>query len=459
MFGQFKENTPKNIVPKTSKFSNMEKIRDEREAFKAAEKKVFKASLTPLDDMIFGMPPNTHISDAIVNNSMPTAKIVPCVGNFDWGTHLIKLNQEDGWTEYLKVLESVNFTKTKKYIEVAYLANNFPTDTFTNDYSETLFERMANGVSNFTTDFAQIFGMNTNQDMLDFGDKIGDKLSDMPYAGSMFKKMKTMASSAKNNIQSDLGKNASSALSIAGSSILSSISGGRVDYPKMWKSSNFTPSYTMTIRLWNPDPSNPSSTKKYIVGPIAAILALALPKVGKEKISSYKWPFLCKVISPGIYNLDHAYINNISIIKGGDQLSIGYNQVIKMCDVRIEFGSLFNTVLAGEGSNAYNSVRPTFSTYLEAIGGKSVTSAKQNKELYDTDNTSPIGLGGSSGPEVASNDPTNALYTIKGHAPTTETPAPRVSVEKKSTVKDLAYRIAEDGSIYYVELPDGVLGA
>jgi hypothetical protein len=138
--------------------------------------------------------------------------------------------------------------------------------------------------------------------------------------------------------------------------------GGRIDFPMLWKNSTYSPSYTMTIRLYNPNPNSQRSTAKYIIGPVAALLLLGLPQSLGEGV--YSWPFIHRFWSPGIYLLDPGYIASITVVKGGDQQQVSWKQRLGVVDVRIDFGSVFNSIL----SNASGSrERPTLSSYLSVL--------------------------------------------------------------------------------------------
>ena len=130
---------------------------------------------------------------------------------------------------------------------------------------------------------------------------------------------------------------------------------------------------TMTVRLYNPMPGNKDATIKYIAAPIAALMLLAIP-ISADGVT-YSWPFIHKIVSPGIYNLDPAFISNITIIKGGDQQQIGQNQALGVVDVRIDFGSLFSSMLAAKGTGK---TRPTLQTYLDAMVGPDSSKPVQN---------------------------------------------------------------------------------
>ena len=154
----------------------------------------------------------------------------------------------------------------------------------------------------------------------------------------------------------------------------------------VWKSSGFQPSYTLTVRLYNPDPGSRESTHKFITGPLAAIMLLGIP-ISTDTIT-FSWPFIHRIFSPGIYDLDPAFISNITVIKGGDQQQISYKQRLGIVDVRIDFGSLFSTMLATKGNP---SNRPTLKKYLEGISGQdSYKKGVRNFSLYEESSSTEI---------------------------------------------------------------------
>lgn len=330
-------------------------------------------ALTSLDGMVFGMPPGTHVSDKIMKNSMPTAIITPCEPVFSEGLSLFRLNQKSGFTEYLKILNSVGFTLSGPSITVAYQADGFPTDSFNNEYGETFLDKFAQVASSGLGDLAQVMGWTSFKDVKEQGGNIAEAVGAGGVVNSLgegYDKLNSKLSAANQN---RLGGAVKMMQSIA--------TGARVDFPQVWKNSSFQPSYTMTIRLYNPNPSSKESTMKYIVGPIAAIVALGLPKVAEDS-ATYKWPLLCKVRSPGIFHLNAAYISSIAIVKGGDNQGIAFNQAMSMCDLRIDFGSLYSSILAGPGTNELGFDRPTLGSYLEAIGGFPVTGSDGTRNTY-----------------------------------------------------------------------------
>lgn len=62
---------------------------------------------------------------------------------------------------------------------------------------------------------------------------------------------------------------------------------------------------------------DPLSIFQHVYTPLAAILALALPKQAAE--NGYVNPFFLRMDIPGVISSDFAMISNISWIRGGSQ--------------------------------------------------------------------------------------------------------------------------------------------
>lgn len=335
-------------------------------------------------DFILGMPPittatgdpiHTERTADILRNAMPTATIYPGIPSFESGIDLfrripvfdIKGHHPDykkvNSTYYLPMLEEHGYTLDKEIhndgLKLAYLADNFPTDTFTNEYGENFLQKFTDVASEGAASLAQMFGARNVTDLASGMTTAAQK------QGGVVGTVGDMARKAGDYINKLGGmfSDFSPAGARMGKMIGSLAAGSRIDFPMVWKSSSFQPSYTMTVRLYNPDPTDTNTTKKYIIGPIAAIMLLGIPI--SEDGSTYSWPFLHRVDSPGIYQLDPAFIQNITIIKGGDQQQIAYNQRLGMVDVRIDFGSLFSSMLAANKRTL--KTRPTLRKYLRSM--------------------------------------------------------------------------------------------
>ena len=358
-------------------------------------------------DFIIGMPPiTTRTGDSMhtqrtaeaLKNTMPIATIYPGIPSFEFGIDLFRripvFDNEGGHpdqpkintTYYLPMLRKHGYTLDKEVhnggVKVAYIADNFPTDTFTNEYGENFLQKFTDVASEGAASLSQMFGArNLGQlasGVIGAGKKTGGKVG----------KVAEMAGKASDYIK-DLGgmfANFSPAGARMANMMGSLASGSRIDFPMVWKSSSFQPSYSMTVRLYNPNPGDPATTQKYIIGPIAAIMLLGIPI--SEDSSTYSWPYLHRVQSKGIYSLDPAYIQNITVIKGGDQQQIAYNQQLAIVDVRIDFGSLFSSMLAS--SEQSTKTRPTLRKYLASMESEEPAYNITGGKVLDATSKRPI---------------------------------------------------------------------
>lgn len=322
---------------------------------------------------VLGLPPwdlDSHTNKMILN-SMPTAEIVPCTPSISEGYDLYTLVEQP--SQYRAQLRQYGYDiASGDGVKVAFLADSFPTDTFQNEYGENFLQKFTNVASEGAATIAQMMGADNATGALQ------TMINRLKNKGGLIGTAGGFAQQGKDFLGDVIG-----ALAPAGSSrdrFLSAANelaaGGRLDFPQIWKASSFSPSYTMTVRLYNPAPQNDLATHKYIIGPIAALMLLGIPQT--KSGGTYRWPYLHKVKAPGIYNLDPAFISNVTVIKGGDQQQISYSQRMGVVDVRIDFGSLYNTMVAGKSVTAG---RPTLAKYLKAMTPKRAVSDNQGDPL------------------------------------------------------------------------------
>jgi len=314
---------------------------------------------------IIGLPPLNiePRTNSQLLNSMPIAEIEPSWPSFQGGIDLFTL--VPAMKRYRKLLLSYGYDidghESGNSIKVAFLADSFPTDTFQNEYGENFLQKFTDVASEGAASINQFMGTTKATDA------VRKVIENLTAAGGVAGAIGGALGAGGDVLQKIFNAIAPSGSGAARSANLVNrlAAGARIDFPQVWKTSTFTPSYTMTIRLYNPNPRSDNATKQYIIGPIAALMLLGIPLT--EDGSSYNWPFLHKIRAAGIYNLDPAFIQTITIVKGGDQQQISYNQRLSMVDVRIDFGSLYNTMVAGRN---IRSGRPTLRKYIEAMEGK-----------------------------------------------------------------------------------------
>lgn len=314
---------------------------------------------------VIGQPPTGLKSSELIHNSLPIMEIEPKKPNWESAATLFTLISD--WDSYNDLLKSHEFSLASQPLKIAFIADNFPTDSFTNQYSESFLNRFTDLVSSGAAELSQITGERNA------GDAVSKMLNAM--AGSDIGMVKAFgvgtqgaigaAKGAFQSVTAGMGKAGGKVRDI-GRLTSKLLGGARVDMPMIWKNSGFSPLYSMTIRLYNPQPSNPSMKEKYIIGPLAAILLLMLPQT--DDGTYYNWPFFCTIKVPGLLYIPSAYIGNVTVVKGGDQQQISYTQEMGMVDVRIEFGSLYDTMVAGKAFES--EARPTLKNYLDNMRDK-----------------------------------------------------------------------------------------
>jgi hypothetical protein len=332
-------------------------------------------------DFVPGLPPDLSTDGSIsgktnivMRNSMPLVKIYPGEPHFTEGLSLFRRigafgQSTDKGLSYAKLLSDHGFylqqpggdnSKDGGYLALSFLADSFPTDSFTNEYGENFLQKFTDVASEGAASISQMMGAR------DVG-QATRKLAQAFRGGGTISNLVATGIEKSQEAARELIGGISRAIPGAGRGVdlISSLSAGsRIDFPMVWKTSGFQPSYTMTIRLYNPNPASERVTNKFIIGPIAAIMLLGIP-LSKDG-NAYSWPFIHRIQSPGIFDLDPAFISNITIIKGGDQQQISYQQRLSIVDVRIDFGSLFSSMLAAKGLGRN---RPTLEKYLNTLRG------------------------------------------------------------------------------------------
>ena len=341
---------------------------------------------------IIGLPPmqddNTFGANNKIIDSMPIATIKPAIITYVPGLSTMTIDIPAGMELYNTYLIAHEYILgSNEGLKLAFQADSFPSDSFTNSYSEGFLQDYSKGLSRTASTVMQTLGgRNAVEGVSKAAGAIGKtaKEYDMNmisgFANTVSKgadKFDKMIKN-KNVFKNDAANNILSiASSVAG--------GGRIDFPQIWDDSSFSPSYTMTVRLYNPNPADPTSTDKYIIGPIAAIMLLGIPLSDDTSGSTYNRPFLHEITCPGIYYLNPCFISNITVIKGGDQQQIAYNQQLGIVDIRIDFGSLYSSMLASTSDTEEH--RPTLKSYLSSMRGEKTLLYVEEEETEETEET------------------------------------------------------------------------
>lgn len=323
--------------------------------------------LTPLPEII-GLPPSTPETDSIIKSAFPVMEVIPSSPT-SFSQNLYDLSPDIN--TYKSLLNKHGFSMTGNSLKLAFIVDSFPTDTFSNFYAESF---LGSGLQVLSDEASQILQMINARSGTEAAGKIlrgmsaVGKATGAPWLSNVAAGIGSIGGEVQQKFMDITGGMGpfGSFLQKTATMANRALGGGRIDLPQIWKNSGFSPSYTITVRLFNPNPTSQEVTQKYIVGPICAILLLALPRTASDGVF-YTWPFFQDIKVPGLLKLPKSYIGNITVIKGGDQQIISYKQNLAMCDIRIEFGCLFDTMVASDSGGVIEG-RPTLREYINELG-------------------------------------------------------------------------------------------
>lgn len=366
-------------------------------------------------DRIIGLPPsyifdgNLNDSDIeIILSSMPIMAIYPAYPDLPdgkrAGLQTFQLKYERGREIYKLILDSAFGENSGLYsidehcIYVAFTNDASLTESFSSEFGESRFEQLGNLTAGAAEELRYMTGKaSMGEAIKSMGEKMPMILNSLTKAGGGLV---------------ELGEKALEGIS--GSSGLSKIlSGSKIDFPQMWKGSAYAPSYSVSVRLYNPNPRDITLHRKYIVEPLAKLLAFVIPV--SDSPSTFTYPVLCSVSCPGLFMLKAAYVSSIEVIKGGDANDISFIQRPGMVDVKISFNDLYGSIIAenktidqGRSSDPF---RPTFYDYINQLSSCTDLPAGPGTVLESSyDEVATIGKKETEG-EEPTNDPTPRVPT------------------------------------------------
>jgi len=338
---------------------------------------------------IIGLPPSGTLlaNNNLKINTMPVIEIIPCYP--DSGKSPINIFSlqnargdanagPDAKNDFDRRLSEFGFAAPNP-IRLAFQAESFPTDSFSNEYGETFLNKMADVASEGVGELMQ---MTNTSNAMEAAKKIGAGLKGL---GGLGETAGSMLTSKADQLQNWINKNQQAGglkgAGAGGAGLISKMLGGqRVDFPMIWKNSAFNSSYSINIKLFNPKPGSLGITEQYIIGPIAMIMLLALPQ-SDESGETYKWPYFHRITCRGLFDIKAGAITNVSVSKGGDQNQIAWNRRLSQVDIRIDFVNLYSSLVAG-GKEDLD--RPTLRSYLETLRGEETLAPIYESDVIST---------------------------------------------------------------------------
>jgi len=288
----------------------------------------------------------------IMESSFYTIQVTACVPNTQTGPQLYTLR--DATSQFNTRLNSVLGQVASECgaggapsiswpIQIHAIVDTPISEQFTNQYDESFVSRITNAVGGGINELRQIMGIRNLEEL---NAKIQQMKQNVKQKGGGFfldtlLGIAGQVTSAGAALEQAMGGNRSTR------AIANLFQGHKIEFPKVWRDSNYSTSYSFTIRLYNPNPGDVNSTFKHIITPLATLLLFVVPY--SDDGFTYDWPFFCKAYAPGLFKLKYGAFADIAVTKGGDTIAIAFNQIPAIVDVRITLIDLFSTMLGGNG--------------------------------------------------------------------------------------------------------------
>ena len=328
------------------------------------EKKYERPEIIPLPRII-GLPPlpkefvvtndmfeiddekkAVNIEAEMTKDTFPILEIIPCkpVGSLLKGgldLYILKSCWQDddeaekkSFFEYMYDYYHIDVGYNRRMLRVACLHESPISETFSNDFRDSIFESIASGASQgWVRDVAQMTNVHSGEQIANMFGTTGANLKS--GAEKALQMMGMSGEGAK--------KFANLGASLANVAMESALGHG-LDFPQVWSTSNYSPSYSFTVRLYNPYPGDPIAIDKYLVAPLTVLLSFVVPR----SVNGYQFyqPWLCKIRMKGLIPETPCYMSNLTIVKGGDHNQIGWNQKAGIVDVKMDFKILYKVMVA-----------------------------------------------------------------------------------------------------------------
>ena len=258
-------------------------------------------------------------------------------------------------------------------------------ESFNNSLGDSFLASAGNFVSDAQRDAMQLTGSTSFTDFAQKGlGQIGDLI---PGIGGLFTGAGNVVKSIDDRMKKEQAKNNKTTSQLQ--TVLEVLNqGNKMDFPKVWKSSSMSQSYTLTTRLYCPDPNNNKSYVENIILPLIYLLVLALPR--QDVSQSYKFPFYVQYTVPGNLNL-YGMITNLSVVKGGDSMQFSNTQRPYLVDVRLQIDQLYDVMVVPQDPNSVQSYLGQSSlnilNYVDSMLTKKFVDEQGNLQMSTYDDT------------------------------------------------------------------------
>jgi len=218
-------------------------------------------------------------------------------------------------------------------------------DNFSNNFNPNVIETGINALDGISQTVKTMRQMSKS-----VGNNIADKAGDAAV-GKVNDGISAMAGmiGADGELAKQLENQALSVSNTVGEVIFK---GKQVSLPKIWTSSTYSPTLTVTIKLVSPYGS-PKAIKEFIIKPLLYLLALVSPKTKDGMSYGLSQPLY--VNGYGITNMNLAAVQNITMRRGGRETAFNIYKQPLIMDIMITIQPLadgFASVVGGAGDVA-----------------------------------------------------------------------------------------------------------
>jgi hypothetical protein len=286
-----------------------------------------------------------------------------------------------------------------KSIKLAVVTEGAFSESFDNQLGDSFMTNMSSMIGSGATDVRQILGGSTVSGLLKglgdtgitaLGNTMNMSDSDKNKILENVKKQNTVLQSSIDRLSSYMPGQDINSL------VVGMLTGNKIDFPKLWKASSMTASYSFTVRLYCPNPDDDKLYMNRIVGPLTSLTALALPRTRDD--NTYYWPYYVEIKVPGNLKV-LTMLTSIAVAKGGDSRAWNISQKPYIVDVRIAFSHLYNAMLLpidGKPKKRINGA-PYIDTYADAMKSGANYFEKQGKTSFKLSPSGSRGSGGGKG--------------------------------------------------------------
>lgn len=210
-------------------------------------------------------------------------------------------------------------------------AENSVSESFSNNTTESMLSQKVNSLSDTAKELSFLMGSagvgnlydTLNKAVSDSTASIGQALGELPIAGGVIRRIT--------------------------SSLATVVTGGKIVFPEIWNSSEFSRSYNINIKLRSPD-NDPMSILFNIYIPCCCLAALALPRQIKNKANDYSAPFLVRATYKSIFNCQLGIVSSLSFTKGGEDKWNAMGLPTQV-DVSMEIKDLYSTMFMSKNDS------------------------------------------------------------------------------------------------------------